>query len=80
MRSLQQFGQLVRQDMRVDLGRGDIRMSEQGLDTSQISSPHQQMCGVGMPERMRMDPVCADARLPRQPFQKLAEAPPRQMA
>jgi len=41
--------------MRVDLGRGDVGVSEEILDDSEIRTPCEQMCGEGMPEHVRMD-------------------------
>jgi hypothetical protein len=40
-------------DVRVDLGGGDIFVPEQLLDGAQISAVPEQVCGVGMAQRMR---------------------------
>ena len=39
-------------DMRIDLGRGDGRMSEHGLDGPEIGAPLEQMRGERMPQHM----------------------------
>ena len=39
-------------DMRVDLGRGDARVSEHGLDGTEIGAPLEQMRGERMPQHM----------------------------
>jgi hypothetical protein len=39
-------------DMCIDLGRGDGRMSEHGLDGPEIGAPLEQMRGERMPQHM----------------------------
>ena len=50
------------QDVGVDHGGTDARMSQQGLDGANIRAPLQEMSGKAVPERMRTDPL-ADSRL-----------------
>jgi hypothetical protein len=48
--------QSLSRNMRIDLGRGDVRMAEHELDRPQVCPPFQKMTGEGVPEKMRGDP------------------------
>ena len=50
------------QDVGVDHGGADVRVSQQGLDGANVRAPLQEMSGEAVPERMRTDPL-ADSRL-----------------
>ena len=80
MGRFEQFGQLIHQHMCIDLGRGDIGMAKQGLYATQVCPTHQKVRCIGVPQGMRMDPVCADVCSGCEVFQQLAKPAACQMA
>ena len=50
------------QDVGVNHGGADVRVSQQGLDGANVRTPLQEMCGEAVAKRMRTDPL-ADSRL-----------------
>ena len=55
MGSVVDAGQVLEIKMSVDLGGRDVRVAEQFLDGTQLSTGFKQMRGKGVPEQMRMD-------------------------
>ena len=45
--------QPLTRDVRVDRGGGNIRMTQKQLDRTQIRPMVEQVCGKGMPKRVR---------------------------
>ena len=58
------------QDVGVDHGGPDVRVSQQGLDGANVGTALQEMSGKGVPERMRTDPL-VDSRLTKRSWQWL---------
>src|SRR5687767_11841332 len=52
-------------DVRVDLGRRDVRVAQHHLHGAQVGAMHQQVRGEGVTERMRRDvrPYARDLRV-----------------
>ena len=42
-------------NVRIDLGRADVAVSQHYLDAAQVSAIHEQICGKTMPHCMRTD-------------------------
>ncbi len=49
------WAQVILGDMGVDLGGGDIGMTQQGLDAAQVRAALHQMGGEGMAQHMRTE-------------------------
>ena len=47
--------QLTRVHVRINLGGGNIRVTQHFLDDAQIGSPAEQMCCEGMTQHVRVD-------------------------
>ena len=66
--------------MGIDLGRGNIGMTQQFLDASQIGTVIQEVGGEGVAQHMRRHPPRRQPRLRRQFAQQPVEALTRQMS
>ena len=53
MLGLDQPSQPIREDMRIDLRRADIGVTEQKLQAAQVGPAGEQMRGEGVPEHVR---------------------------
>src|SRR4051812_7315253 len=67
------------EDVRVDLGRGEIRVPEHHLDQAQVRSALEQVRGEGMPQHVRAE-ISRHARLRAVRLEDLPEADARQRA
>ena len=56
------FPQPLASDVGVDLGGGDVRMAEQGLDDPEVCAALEQVGGEGVPQDVGRDPFGIDAR------------------
>ena len=54
MRAQVDLFEVLRRDLRVDLRRRQIRMPEQQLHDAQVGPASQQVCGEGVPQRVRV--------------------------
>lgn len=74
------LGQPIGRNMRIDLGRGDICMTEQGLDHAKVCPSFQKVGCKGVSQDMRADPGRVDASVQRRLVQHLGEPARGQMA
>ena len=61
-------------DVRVELGRGEIRVPEHLLDAAQVGAALQQVRGEGVPEEMRVHAICLEPRFLGEPPQDEEDA------
>src|SRR5690606_29348205 len=74
-----QAAQALFQHVRVDLGGGDVRVTEQLLYGTQVGAAVQQMAGESMTEHVRADAAGIDTGFQCQLLELLGEALPREM-
>ena len=77
MSSVVYLGEVLEVKVRVDLGRRDVRMTQQLLDATQIVARFQKMRGKGMADFMRGDPAWVNLCLYRYGFEQLGKLLPR---
>ena len=72
--------QAIGRHVRIDLGRGDVGVAEQGLDDAEVGAALEQMGGEGVAQDVGADPGGVDVRAQCRLIQHLGEATGGQMA